>query len=374
MILPRLVSIDTYIFAKLADDFFSEDKKSKEKAINTINHLIKEGLVPFISFHHIQEILQHENDNVVSKRWALIKEFPTIAWMCSYDNSSVLGSIIDIHQMEIKSLLEHHEHNVKVLFQEFRKRLLKYSTGEKFVSFFEPLYCSLRDLGMIDTQRRKAIESISHVRDKSDDKTKLSELNKLTLRNPDEVKRFMAKYQKHLAQLLDAQGDKKLLNIDLVANKFTKEVEGKGQKLYAESNLSLLDAFVVNAGVRLDQVTPETTLGELGYLGIYNSKVEQLILSLGYSKERACELSPESQTTWVIWEYLDKAMKFEKRAQGSNIVDKHMSVLALYVDVFTVDKRVKEYFRQLERKNSVLSGNFSNIVKLSNYSGLNYIN
>lgn len=368
MILPKLISIDTSIFGEIAKDYYSKDRIKSEVAVGVIGHLIAQGLIPFISFHHVQEILQHESDEVVFERWSLIKKFPTVAWMCSYNDENILGSIFDIHKMEINNLLKN-PLGFEKLFSEFRNKYVKYSSGEDFINKFELVYCEIRDSGMIDIQRSKEIESLSHIRDKCVDKIKLSELLNSKLRSPDEAEVILAQHENQIRDLLDSNGDKKLLNPIAVARAFIQKIKMESNALYSD-NSSLYEAFVKSAGVRLDQVTPETTVGELGYLGIYNSKVKHLIESLGLPESEAVKLSPESQTTWVIWEYLDRAMRYEKRAKGSNMLDKHMSILALYVDIFTVDKRVKEYFRQLARKYSVLRDCFKNIVKLSHYSDL----
>jgi hypothetical protein len=149
-------------------------------------------------------------------------------------------------------------------------------------------------------------------------------------------------------------------------------VLNEGQQLYS-TDLSLYEAFIQKFGVRLDQVTSNTTVGQLGYIGIYNEKVRQILESLGISKAREVELSPKSQATWIIWEHLDKAMRREIRAHGSNIQDKHMGVLALFCDIFTADRRVHEYFIQFSRKQPEIFDCLGNIIKLSSYIDLERI-
>ena len=248
-------------------------------------------------------------------------------------------------------------------------KYIKYISGDEFVDKFEPLYYEIRDMGMIDVQRGKEIESLSHIRNKEVDNCRLSDLFKSRLRRPDEVKEFMDRFVTQLAESLESKGDRKLYSPQAVAKTFVQEVEKEGQELYSADS-SLYEAFVKNSGVRMDQVTPKTTVGRLGYLGIYNKKVRQILESLNIPNEREVELSPDRQATWVIWEHLDRAMKYEKRAHGSNIQDKHMGIFSLFVDVFTADRRVNEYFRQLSRKNPELSACLGNIVNLSNYSEL----
>jgi hypothetical protein len=176
----------------------------------------------------------------------------------------------------------------------------------------------------------------------------------------------MGQFKTQLVESLIREGDGKLSNPENVAKSFVQEVEAEGRSLYS-SNLPLYESFIKLSGVRLEQVTPQTTVGELGYLGIYNQKVNVILESLGIPKEREAELSPNEQIGWVIWKHMDKAMRNENRAHGSNIQDKHMGILALFVDVYTVDKRVHEYFRQLSQKEPNVFSRLGKVIKLSNY-------
>ena len=370
MILPKLISIDTFVFGKLAKDYYSGNDKKSTKARGVVRFMIDNGLVPFITHHHIQEILQHGNETVKFNRWSLIGKFPTIAWVSGFHDSSVLGSIYDIHQLEVAYLLNNANPPQEKLEDKFKNRLLQYSSGAEFTDQFEYVYSEVNRLGYLDSQRNKEIESISHLQDRKINETKLSELNNSTLKNPSEVTSYLEGYKNNLIAKLRSNGDIRLDNHSLIASDFIEEVRTTAQSLYEDISAPLFDSFIRSAGVRIDQVTPNTTVGELGYLAIYNAKMEQIMKSLGLPLDRAKEISPNDSTTWVIWRSLDKAMKREYRAHGSNMIDKHMSVLALYVDIFTVDKRVKEYFRQLRRKNTVLSNKFSNIVKISDYTDL----
>lgn len=370
MILPRLISIDTSIFGKLAKDFYTRNSERSDNAKEVVRFLNESGLIPFITIHHIQEILQHENKGVVFERWSLISKFPTIAWMCSFEDNRVLGSIYNIHQLEVEHLLEYPDPDLEVLNKAFKEKLIQYCSGESFVKKFEQVYSKARQLGHMDAKHSKEIESISHLQNKKINDTKLSELNNSVLRSPEEVMSYMDIYEQELASNLELKGDIKLENPSRIAREFVESVISEAQPLHSNTSTSLYESFVRNAGVRMDQVTPNTTIGELGYLATYNSKIQQILESLDVPESKAKDISPCDSTTWVIWKHLDKAMKYEKRAHGSNMIDKHMSVLALYVDIFTVDKRVKEYFRQLKNKNSVLSQSFGNIVKLAGYEDL----
>ncbi|MEZ0149291.1 MAG: hypothetical protein AB9Q19_08205 [Candidatus Reddybacter sp.] len=370
MLSLKLLSIDTSIFGGLVKDYYSKNKLKSDSAKSVVSFLIENGFIPFITIHHIQEILQHKNKDVVFYRWSLIGKFPVISWMCGFDDSSVLGSIYDIHQLEVEHLLAEPSSEFDVLRKKFRDRLVKYSTGESFVEKFKYIYSEIFEMGCMDSKVSKEIESLSHLQDKKVNATKLSNLNKLRLKTPSKFMEYMGGYEKKLEFGLKSRGDAKLVHHHSVAKEFVGRVISEVKPLYLGSSTSVYESFVLNAGVRMDQVTPNTTVGELGYLSIYNSKTRQILRSLGLPESKAEDMPHSDSTTWVIWEHLDKCMKYEKRAHGSNMIDKEMSVLALYVDIFTVDKRVEEYFRQLKSRSSVLRENFGNIIKLANYSGL----
>jgi transposase len=370
VIIPKLISIDTSIFGKIAKDYYCNDKRRSEEATRLVEYVIEKGFIPFLSFHHIQEILQHENDTEVFNRWSLIKHFPMIAWFCSHDNREILGSIFDIHLTEVKHLVNRKKQGLKSLLSDVKDDLIKYSSGEDFINQFEFVYCQLRDLGLVDNQRSKAIESLSHIRDKNIDKIKLSELNSSKLKSPSEVKDFFNGYAKRIEISLIEKGDQKLSNHTLVAQQFVEEVKSEGESFYKNDGSSLLEKFVSINGVKLRQINPKTTVGDLGYLAIYNSKMRLIAKSLKLGINEVEDLSQDSITSWVIWREIDKMIKNEPYAHGSNIVDKHMLILALYIDVFIVDKRINEYFRQLKGKMPILSKCFNNIVKLSHHSEL----
>lgn len=370
MISPNLISIDTSIFGALAKDYFSGKTEKRKSAKETIDFINQSGLVPFFSFHHIQEILQHKNRGVVFNRWSLIKRFHCVAWLSSFDNSEILGSSIDFHKCEVELAL-----NKKLLcsatLREFIVgKLVNFCAGEDFVEKFEDVYMQLREFGLIDANRNREIESLTHIQDPKIDSIKLSELHKSKLRPIQEMISFLGVAQNNTELKLRACGDESLHSPEQSAATFTKSVFEHGANLYVSERNNLYEAFIVNAGVRTDQVTPNTRVGELGYLSIYNKRLELILESLGISDDQARNLKPENSYSWIIWRFLYEAMKTEKRAHGSNVIDRDMATLAFVVDVFTVDKRVKEYFRQLSMKKPEVFMAFGSIIKLSSYSDL----
>jgi hypothetical protein len=369
MILTKLISIDTSIFSSLAKDYRCDDKQRKGQATKFIEYLNSNGFIPFFSFHHIQEMLQHESDDEIYFRWSLIKRFPMVAWFCSHNDRAALGSIVDIHATEVKYLAKTKNLDTKSLLSKVKKDLLRYSSGDDFVSAFENVSLELRYLGLIDAQQKeaKAIESLSHTRNPEIDKIKLSVLNSSKLKSPAEALRSFNELERSIKNTLIERGDQKLTDQGMIARQFINDVKSQGAVLYNNDGVSLLEKFINIYGVKLHQITSKTTVGDLGYIAIYNAKSKQIAEILNLSAHEIESLPQENIPSWIIWREIDKMMKNEPRAHGSNVIDKHVSILALYVDIFITDKRVSNYFRQLKQQKPILSGYFNKIIKLSHY-------
>jgi len=232
MIFTKIISIDTYIFGDLAKDYYCNDKRRKNQAVGFIDYFIQKGYIPFFSFHHLEEILQYENDREIFNRWSLIKKFPMVAWFCGCNDKEILGSIFDIQSTEVKYLASREIKGFKDVVSSVRDELIRYSSGEEFVSQFEDVYFRLRDLGMVDTQRSKAIESISHARDKKIDKIKLSTLNTSALKSKSEVNDFLNIYVSSIEESILKIGDKKLVEHRYVAERFVDEVRNRSDSFF----------------------------------------------------------------------------------------------------------------------------------------------
>lgn len=365
----KLISIDTSIFGDIAKDYFSDNEVLRSKAKKTVDHLVANGYIPFVTYHHILEILQHEDTGTVLNRWSLFQQFPYVAWLSSHDPNAGLGSILDIHKIEVLLTLDGLGKNTDLLIQTVEESLVNYSKGTEFVELFQSLYMSIRDLGIPYSQRDKEIESICHVRDKAIDKIKLSSLFDYQLRNPTDLMESLKAFENNLCKHLQTSGDQKLSNPSEVAANFTRDLLQSSAGMFS-NDISVYEAYVRSSGVRLEQVSSNTTIGQLGSIAVYNQQLKIVLNSLGLPEYLEKQVPYRSQITWEIWDHFETAMKFEKFAHGSNMQDKHMCVFALFTGVFTVDKRVCEYFNQLTRKNKALSSFLGSVVKVSHYSNL----
>jgi len=370
IIVPNLIAIDTYILGNVAKDYNSQTQSRRKKALKFLSTITDRGLIPFFCMHHFQEILQHDNDSVAYGRLSLIKRFPQVAWVKPSSPEGLVGSIIDIQGTEISKLINDPNISIKALIAEIRQELISYSSGESFINGIEEELIILRKLNLFETHKNKTISSISHVRDSNIDNLKLSELHRSHLKRPSEVNESMELLRESLKQELKKRGDKKLENQDEAIDQFLKLVIKDGHKMYEPNQGTLYKKFINSHGLEEHEVDENWTFGELGYYAIFKGKIKVIARSFNFDLKKALKIPPNVIPSWLIWVELDKKSREEKRAAGSNIIDKYLASLAFYADILIVDKTVKEYFKQITQKHKKYSFINNHIIKLSKYENL----
>ena len=367
---PNLIAIDNSIIGKITEDYFSKDIIKQQKAADFIEKTKIHGYVPLFCFHHIAEILQHENDRVIQNRLSLISKFSQIAWIKPKSKNISIGSIIDIQGLEIQKILESPNISLNELSNAVRKEIICYSSGYDFTAMIEPECLMIKELNLLDIQKGKAIDSISHVRDPDIDNIKLSVLKRSRLKTYEEVNASFNKLNNHYLSNLHERGDKKLENHENVVSEFLLSVSKLGEELYNHEEDSLYLKFIRASGIEEKYISPDWTIGEFGYFSIFVKKLEVISRSFSLNKDSVLQHPLSKFPSWHIWVELDKCIRKEKYASGSNIIDKYLGSFSIYADLLIVDKRIKEYFKQIIRKDNRFSLLRGKIIKCSDYTSL----
>lgn len=368
IIKPKLIAIDNSILGKISKDYYCKNLDKQKKAFEFIKNIKQQGLVPIFCFHHIAEILQHENKKVVFNRLSLISKFPQVAWVKSVSQNMSIGSINDIQGTEIQKIVASPDISISELIEAVRNELILYSTGSSFSEMIKPECDVIRGLNLIDTQKSKAVDSISHVRDPNIDNIKLSVLKKSRLKTTDEVQSSFSKLKKQYLSELHERGDKKLKEHNGVVSNFLYSVWECGEELYKQQSNSLYSNFLNAIGIDPKYVNENWTIDELGYFSIFRKKLNVITRSFSLNEDVVLQYPLSTFPSWHIWVELDKRIRKEKYAYGSNIIDKYLGAFSLYADILVVDKRIKEYFKQIIRKDDRFALLKGKVVKSSNYS------
>ncbi len=303
---PKLFAIDTSILGKIAKDYSSHNQSKRKKALKFLSTITDRGLVPLFCMHHFQEILQHDNDSVVSDRLSLIKKFAQVAWIKPSSPQGLVGSIIDIQGTEISVLIDSPNIGIQKLISEVRKELISYSSGQTFINSIENELLILRELNLFETQKSKSVSSISHVTDPKIENIKLSDLHHSVLKNPLEIDASIKLLRETLKQELANRGDKKLVKQDEVIDEFIQLVIKDGLKMYESNSDSLYNKFINSSGINPDEVNENITIGDLGQYAIFKKKVKIIARSYDFDIEKAFQIPPNTIPSWFIWTEIDK--------------------------------------------------------------------
>ena len=293
IITPKLFAIDTSVLGKVAKDYYSSIQSRRKKASEFLSTISARGLIPFFCLHHIEEILQHDNDTVVSGRLSLIKKFSQVAWVKPSSPEGLVGSIIDIQGTEITLLINDPNISIEKLVSKIRRGLIIYSTGESFINDMKEALLILRGHIFFEKrkQKRKAISSISHVRDSKTDNIKLTVLHESRLKSPNEVEESINLLKRNLTQQLKERGDKKLENYDEYTDQFTEQVVTNGLKMHESNSDSLYKKFLNSHGVEEREVDANWTIGDLGYYATFKEKLKVITRSFNFDFKKAMQIS-----------------------------------------------------------------------------------
>jgi len=372
LIIPRLIALDSSIIGNVARDFYHSNEHNQKKARRFLDYLSLKNLIPLITWHHIEELLQHNDEVIVDNRIRFIESFPMIAWFYSINSPGIVGSILDIQATELSWLIDNPSTPLEVVIQKTKDKLLKFGSGQDLVSIFnydEETWKQIRENLAHRQDRRREIASIGHAKFIDMQSNKVSDFRNKRLRKPEETTKALDILEANLERELINHGDKKLSGHKSVAREFINEIKENGLQLcHAQGNKQ--EIFLKSFGIDPGEVSSDAALQDIGYTAIYKQKIRILAETFGLNYDLLKAIKEDLCPSWLIWRELDKVLKSAHRASGSDITDKYHSVLALYADILLVDKKFREIFKQVVIRNAVIKKIINKVIKLSDYGNM----
>lgn len=115
---PKLVALDTSTWGNLARD------ADRDPAARRVLDLFGEGtVVPFLTYHHIEELFAHANARVRQSRAQLLRSLPWVAFMRLPAPVAYVGSILNLREAEIDVLLRRPTANIAEVIAAVRPRV-----------------------------------------------------------------------------------------------------------------------------------------------------------------------------------------------------------------------------------------------------------
>lgn len=361
--------IDTFALNDMSRDYFHKDKVKRQKAYNFLNEFYSRGAMPIISWHHIEEMLSHKNDEISSRSIVFIHELPFVAVLKS-EIEWFIGSIVDIDMEEIKTILVY-ENGIEIGFtiQETCRNIYKFCSGASIINPLMSNMGILREVVLSKTHKSKEMASISRAQSlKPHYKHKISDIKNMGNYTYSQAvtNAILNDMKSKLIKEIEEQGDKKIssASAEQVATDFISDIKIDDSIV----DVPMVDMIRKNSGLSKDEFEKIKSWEDLECVPIFKSRLELISEKFPESqKDKIVNLKEECCPTWLLWKEIYKIRVKAERASGSDINDAFLAGLCLYSDLTIVDKRTHEYLTQIKRKDISISKYMQRFEKLSCY-------
>lgn len=366
---PFLVQIDSFALNDISRDYFHVDSTKKQKAYNFIYEFYKRGAIPIITWHHIEEMLSHKNDEVSSRSIAFILALPFIAVLKS-DIECFIGSIVDINKEEIQTItMCENEIEIGLIIQETCSNIYKFCSGASIIDPLIPNMGTIRQVVLSKAHKNKEIASISRAKSlKPHYKHKLSDIRNMKnyTYSEEATNAILYNMKSKLTKEIKEQGDKKISSdsVDKIATDFIADIKIDSTKV----NIPMIEMICKSSGLSKEEFEKVKSWEDLECVPIFKARLESIAEEFPESqKDKIINLKEEYCPTWLLWKEIYKIRVKAERASGSDITDAFLAGLSLYADLTIVDKRTHEYLTQIKRKDIAISEYIQRFEKLSCY-------
>jgi hypothetical protein len=320
--------------------------------MNMHRDLLERGLVPLLTWHHLEELLGVGDDHSAAKRVSFLQALPLVASIRLEGDDVGLGSIAQVLAAEVIAACEGCATLADVR-NRARELLLRLGTGEEAIGSEGEVWKVVRPALRARKKKSDAIAALSPLRT-FDDRRTIGELSKCRINEPAVMRAQLQQiHAAAFAQAMAATGGNTAV-AEQMAGSF---VQGVLQLLPppGTSVRDLLVSTLVAQGLEEDEIRDECVLAELNELALFRSHM-RVVAPLTSRPFEALKCIPRTIIpSHLITTALKKHGQQRARRSGSDLTDAYLGVLAAYCDVLFVDKRTAEDFLRARRKEPMLN-------------------
>jgi hypothetical protein len=344
MIIPKTVALDTSQWVDLIRNANGPDLHLRREAKSFPKALLEQGYSIVLSFHHLQELLAHENSSQVAQRLSFVKEIEFLCWIGSKSEEPRLGSIIDIIAIEARVAFKTGGDASQV--RRGVKALIIQSGSGGDIADDDPFFQTLlSDWAQGRQDRSKSMAAITAFPFLERSKT-VGQLKADRFATNAEIAKTMTAYAQELSLDISQRGDKRIKDPNGISADFIRETIHFRQS-QPSTVAEFVDAGFLSQGIDQDEIQDHLNVVDLLDFGLFRSQLRTAIegtdLPFDILKRK---ITPEQLPHFLISTALKPIQDAQPERPGSNLVDRELSCLTPYVDVLYVDKRTAEFFRQ----------------------------
>lgn len=347
---PRYVALDTGTINDLSDKAAGGDAKQ-------LLSILRGGdWMPFLTYHHLEELACHQNDDVFKRRFDFICGLPYVACMERAGLPASVGSIVDLREYEIEFFLAHPNATHQEIIESVRPKVRSgfYSGSQllnknrRWLEFFRT------NLAEIRRHSKAVTANLAHfpVPDMKEKIPKKGEAWKIC-----SEREAVANWKQKAARLkrqVSEHGDCRHINPQELVRDFMCDVLDGAVKSLAASG-DAFENYLKEAQVDRDRLPTNARIEDVIYENVFVMEMGIHARNLLKNKDEMLKLiRKEALPSWLVWQELDRHIRQLPNAESGNLGDKDIASFGPYVDLLNADKRIAEMLKQASRQNQLL--------------------
>lgn len=365
----RVVALDTSHWNGFTLDLMSSDRDKRRRASCFIDGLTASGWIPLFAFHHLVELMQHADDELVDRRLMLVRQLPLAAWIRSSNSTAIPGDIRTIQGVEIEQAYLHPNEDRLKIRDLARNTLVQFGTGQEAVpqtlNDWRLLRTTLADM----QDHAQKVSAIARWRPMPNDNVRLRDLVKYKWRAPHEAAAMLAHQRQALAQEIVERGDKRITNPEAMAADFMHSVMSSVSALHPAGDDPPAVHLLLASGLERSDIDLDETLEAHMTKVVYLKQLRMLSEEFGLPWHAVkSTVTPDRVPSAFIQDAFRRHSQEPTRRKGSDLNDVHLMCLASYADATYVDKRTLENLRRAKSKVPALSEQIGAVYRARHYT------
>jgi hypothetical protein len=361
LIKPQYVALDTSTWIELF-------KHRNDQEVKDIVDLLTSGsIIPYVSFEHVLELLQHSNQDVRLEQLDFFREIKLIAcpkpisFPAPWRNSPICGSYMDVQEPEISALLKDPTLTLVEVIERVRPAAIEgVATGTDFAN--DSVLTDMASTGRAGSVslNQAALSILYAALQNPTVIPRAGEYTTLDRQAAEKRKPEMVAALTHQFRMSGVQDPYRLA--DYVMHQ-------SFDLIFQNDDTSTVDPFRELAskvlGLDLSRLPVNATQSDFVLETLFRCRMatheKRMRLPDGAAYKA---LTRDQLSSLVAWFALDQAAKSNMpTAEGSNMIDFPLAAFALYIDKVQVDRRVLHQARMAANRNPFFERVYKNLFR-----------
>ncbi|WP_119303908.1 hypothetical protein [Dongia deserti] len=364
---PRYLALDSSHLTQWARDWSSVRAEDRSAAADFSIWLERNGYVPLLTFHHIEEIANHHHASLVLSRLRFIGGMKLLAWIGHGPLRTGPGTVTDLLASEARAAYALPNADISEVRQTAASGLIQVGTGADLLGPDPEEWLLLRPVFAGRATKARQVMAFAHTNLVDIEDVRLADLLNGGLRRGKDLRRTLDLLRGSFTVDIAQRGDRRINDPGGMAATFVREIEAlAGDSPATASELVLKGLAILEVGP--EDFRMDSTVGEMLDLGLFRAQLKIVSETVGVPwSDLKRQVRMEQIPSWTIRRSLQRHAPDLPERKGSGLNDLHIACLSAYADVTFVDKRTLEAFRRARSKVPVLAKVCRRVERAAHY-------